>query len=42
MAERFTTIIPTDDPENPDEVALETTRRVEALGASVRYEQRGK
>lgn len=40
--EKFTAGIPVEDPANPDEKALETARRIRALGCNARYTQKGK
>lgn len=40
--ERFTAGIPVEDPANPDQRALETAKRIEALGCNVEYRQKGK
>jgi hypothetical protein len=40
--EKFTAGIPVEDPANPDEKALETARRIEALGCNVDFRRRGR
>ena len=40
--EKFTAGIPVEDPANPDEKALETARRIRALGCNAKFTQKGK
>lgn len=40
--EKFTAVLPVEDPANPDEKALETARRIETLGCNVDFRQKGR
>ena len=40
--EKFTAVLPVEDPANPDEKAIETAQRIEALGCNVEYRRKGK